>query len=54
MPVGKAYHKKFGIKSGGRSASRSVGARRSPDKSVKRKSSNVGKGIFRNLDPSTN
>ena len=54
MPAGKAYHKKFGIKSGGRSASINLGVRRNPDKSVKRKSSNVGKGIFRNLDPSTN
>lgn len=54
MPVGKAYHKKYGIKSGGSGGSFKVPARRSPDKSVKRKSSNVGKGIFRNLDPSTN
>ena len=54
MPAGKAYHKKFGIKSGGSSASRSVGARRNPDKSVKRKSSNVGKGVFLNLDPGNN
>jgi len=54
MPAGKAYHKKFGIKSGGSGGSFKVPARRSPDKSVKHTPSNAGKGIFRNLDPSTN
>ena len=53
MPAGKAYHKKFGIKSGGSGGSFKVPARRSPDKSVKHRSSNAGKGIFRNLDPSS-
>ena len=54
MPIGKSYNKKFGIKSGRSSAKKGSIVRRNPDKSVKRKSSNVGKGIFRNLDPSTN
>ena len=54
MAVGKAYYKKYGIKSGGVGGSFKVPARRSPDKSVKHTPSNAGKGIFRNLDPSAN
>ena len=54
MPIGKSYNKKFGIKSGRSSAKKGSIARRSPDKSVKHRSSNVGKGIFRNLDPRSN